>query len=370
MKIVILGLSLSSSWGNGHATTWRAIAKGLAQLNCETLFLERRQPWYCANQDLSNPWYCKLAFYDDVQELQTLWRAQIAEADLVLIGSFVPDGVAVIDIALAHARGPVCFYDIDTPVTLAALRAGRETYIAPRQIRQIHAYLSFTGGPNLRVLRERFGARRAEALYCCADPDIYRPTGNSPRWDLGYLGTYSDDRQPMLERLLIEPARRLPQRRFVVAGPQYPSSIEWPENVERIEHLAPCDHPAFYSRQRFTLNVTRADMVAAGWSPSVRLFEAACCASPIISDPWPGLDEVFRPESEIFIRDSSNAVVDLIERGDGRDAGERARRRALRDHTGLNRARKILSLLRNDTEARSAEPAGPAHGAAIAQARP
>lgn len=347
MNILILGLSLSSSWGNGHATTWRAIAKGLAQLGCETLFLERRQPWYSANQDLSDPWYCDLAFYDEVRDLPTLWRAHIAEADLVLVGSYVPDGVAVIDIALAHARGAVCFYDIDTPVTLAALASGRATYIAPRQIRQLHTYFSFTGGPTLRTLRERFGARRTEALYCCADPEIYRPTGESARWDLGYLGTYSIDRQPMLERLLIEPARRLPQRRFVVAGPQYPADIVWPENVDRIEHLAPADHPAFYSRQRFTLNVTRADMVAAGWSPSVRLFEAACCAAPVISDPWPGLDDVFRPEVEIFIRDSSEAVVDLIETGDGREAGERARHRALRDHTGLNRARKLTALVAN-----------------------
>ena len=361
MNIVILGLSLSSSWGNGHATTWRAIAKGLTQLGHRTLFLERRQPWYAANQDLTDPWYCELAFYEELRDLQTTWREDIERADLVIVGSYVPDGIAVIDIALGMARGPVCFYDIDTPVTLAALRSGRATYIAPRQIRQLHTYFSFTGGPTLRHLRERYAAPRAEALYCCADPDIYRPTGEAAQWDLGYLGTYSDDRQPMLERLLIEPARRLPHRRFVVAGPQYPATLEWPANVERIEHLPPADHPAFYSRQRFTLNVTRADMVAAGWSPSVRLFEAACCAAPVISDPWPGLDEVFRPEAEIFIRDNSEAVVDLIERGEGRDAGERARRRALRDHTGLNRARKLASI----ADACMAEPRAPASSSGL-----
>ncbi|MFN3889233.1 MAG: glycosyltransferase [Beijerinckiaceae bacterium] len=343
MKFTILGLSLSSSWGNGHATTWRAIAKGLAQLGHHVLFLERRQPWYADNQDLRDPWYCTLAFYDDLKELRVRWTKEIANADLVLVGSYVPDGVGVIDFALGNARGPVAFYDIDTPVTLAALRQGRATYIASRQIRHLDTYFSFAGGPTLAVLRERYGAHRAEALYCCADPDIYRPTGERPVWDLGYLGTYSEDRQPMLDRLLIEPARRLPHRRFVVAGPQYPSSIAWPANVQHIDHLAPSEHPSFYSRQRFTLNVTRSDMVEAGWSPSVRLFEAACCGSAIISDPWAGLDEVFSPELEVLVRDHSGAVIDLIERGEACDIGERARRRALRDHTGLNRARKLVT---------------------------
>jgi spore maturation protein CgeB len=348
MKVVILGLSLSSSWGNGHATTWRAIAKGLAQLGHESLFLERRQPWYLANQDLADPWYCKLAFYDELSELRSLWREQIVDADLVIVGSYVPDGVRVLDIALDIAKGAVTFYDIDTPVTLSALRGGQSTYIAPRQIMQLHTYFSFAGGATLLALREEFGARRAEALYCCADPEIYRPTGEPYAWDVGYLGTYSEDRQPMLERLLIEPALRLPNRRFVVAGPQYPASIRWPSNVDRIEHLPPAEHPSFYSRLRFALNVTRADMVRAGWSPSVRIFEAACCASAIVSDPWPGLDEVFRPESEILVRDSSEEMTRLIEECDPRAIGERARRRAMRDHTGLNRARKLVAAAEAD----------------------
>src|SRR5581483_548045 len=116
--------------------------------------------------------------------------------------------------------------------------------------------------------------------------------------DLSYLGTYSLDRQPVLERLLIEPARRAPQLRFAVAGAQYPDGIEWPANVERIEHVAPAEHPEFYASSRFTLNVTRADMVRAGYSPSVRLFEAAACGVPIISDYWQGLETFFQPGEE------------------------------------------------------------------------
>jgi spore maturation protein CgeB len=173
------------------------------------------------------------------------------------------------------------------------------------------------------------------------DPALYFPDEVPARYDLGYMGTYSDDRQPTVDRLLVEPARAWPAGRFVVAGPMYPDAIAWPPNVERITHLAPRDHRAFYSAQRFTLNVTRADMIAAGWSPSVRLFEAAACATPIVSDWWPGLDEVLAPGREILIAHSADdalrAVRDLPE-PDRRALGEAARARVLAAHTSAHRA--------------------------------
>jgi spore maturation protein CgeB len=168
------------------------------------------------------------------------------------------------------------------------------------------------------------------------------------RWDLGYLGTYSDDRQPALERLLLEPARREPRLRCVVAGPRYPPGIDWPRNVERIEHLAPGDHPAFYAAQRFTVNVTRADMVATGWSPSVRLFEAAACAAPVISDDWDGLEAFFVPGSEILVAlDAHEVLLALANTSEDtrRAIGQRARRRVLAEHTAQHRAVELEAHL-------------------------
>src|SRR5690606_8754344 len=136
----------------------------------------------------------------------------------------------------------LCFYDIDTPVTLDRLDSGNEEYIAARQVGLFDIYFSFSGGNVLDHLEEVRGARRAEALYCSVDAERYAPLDMLQRWDLGYLGTYSPDRQPTLDALLLEPARQLPQRRFVVAGPQYPDDIDWPDNVERIEHLPPAGH--------------------------------------------------------------------------------------------------------------------------------
>jgi spore maturation protein CgeB len=265
----------------------------------------------------------------------------------VIVGSYVPEGIGVIDSVFALARGVRAFYDIDTPVTLARLDAADCPYIAAEQIGRFDLYLSFTGGPILDRLATVFGARRSRAFYCAVDDTAYRPLSLPFRWDLGYLGTYSPDRQPMLERLLIEPARRLPQRRFVVAGPQYPGQIDWPANVERIDHLAPADHPRFYNSQRFTLNVTRADMRAAGWSPSVRLFEAAACGTPVISDRWPGLTELFPENDAIVTANDADAVMRALSGGEVQRSrlAERARSIVLAGHTGEARAAQLEQLL-------------------------
>jgi spore maturation protein CgeB len=344
-ELVFIGLSLSSSWGNGHATTYRALLRGLAAIGQKVLFLERDVPWYAANRDLPDPDFCELGFYASIEELTRRFGPRIAGARAVIVGSYVPDGIAVLDLVLEQARGLTAFYDIDTPVTLAALEKGAEDYIAIRQFPRLDLYYSFTGGPTLDRLARDFGARRPRTLYCAVDETRWRPMAADPRWDLGYLGTYSPDRQPALDRLLLQPARRLPRMRFVVAGPQYPAWIDWPDNVERLEHVAPADHAAFYVAQRFTLNITRAAMIAAGWSPSVRLFEAASCGTPIISDRWPGLADLLPEREAILIADETDDVVSAlisIADTDRRAIADRARGIVLAGHTGTARARQLL----------------------------
>jgi spore maturation protein CgeB len=302
MKFVFLGLSVTSSWGNGHATTYRGLMRGLASRSHDVLFLERDKPWYAAHRDLPHPPYGRARLYDSLDDLRTRFAADVRAADLVVIGSYVPEGAQAAAWVLETANGATAFYDIDTPVTLARLESGNEEYVAAAQIPRFDLYLSFTGGPTLPLLERRYGARRARVLYCSVDPGLYyRESRRETRWDLGYIGTYSADRQPALERLLIAPARRLPEARFVAAGSLFPESVEWPANVERIDHLPPDRHRAFYNSQRFTLNLTRRDMIRAGHSPSVRLFEAAACGVPIVTDCWPGLEEIFEPGGEVLV---------------------------------------------------------------------
>ena len=341
MKLVVVGLSLSSSWGNGHATTFRALLKAFARRGHDILFLERDVPWYRNNRDIADPDYCRLEFYGSVEELGR-WREHIRNADAVIVGSYVPEGVEVGRFVQRVASGVTAFYDIDTPVTLAKLERHDHEYLSPEVIPGYHLYLSFTGGPTLARIEQQYGSPMARALYCSVDPEGYPPLDVPKKWDLTYLGTYSDDRQPTLDKLLIEPARRLPHLKFCVAGPQYPDTIDWPENVERIEHLPPAEHAQFYAASRYTLNVTRADMIAAGWSPSVRLFEAASCATPVISDKWPGIESLFEPGREIVLADSSAEVVErLASSDDAADIGQAARERILSGHTADHRASEL-----------------------------
>jgi nucleoside-diphosphate-sugar epimerase/spore maturation protein CgeB len=348
MTLVVLGLSLSSAWGNGHAVTYRALLAAMARRGHRIVFLERRTPWYAAHRDLAEPDYADLRFYDDPADLAR-HADLVRDADAVIVGSYVPDGVAVGRWALRTAHGVVAFYDIDTPVTLAALERDECPYLAADMIPLYDVYLSFTGGPTLERLERRFGSPAARALACSADTAVYRPSATPPRWDLSYLGTYSADRQPVLEALLVGPARAAPHLRFVVAGPQYPPGIDWPDNVERIDHLAPADHPAFYGSSRYTLNVTRADMVAAGYSPSIRLFEAAACGTPVISDVWAGLEALFRPDQEIVLARTGDDVIVALARPpqDSRLIGAAARSRILAEHTPDHRAIALETALQD-----------------------
>jgi spore maturation protein CgeB len=344
MRIVVLGLSVTSSWGNGHATNYRALMRALSERGHDVLFLERDVPWYAAHRDLPRPPWGTTRLYASLAQLRREHAAAVRHADLVIVGSYVPDGVAVGEWVIATARGLPAFYDIDTPVTLAKLDRGDHEYLTPRLVRSYRLYLSFTGGPTPRRIEDELGSPCARAFHCLVDPQAYPVLDVAPRWDLGYLGTYSDDRQPALERLLLEPARRDPRLRCVVAGPQYPASIAWPPNVERIEHLPPTEHPAFYAAQRFTLNVTRADMLAAGWSPSVRLFEAAACGVPVVTDRWKGLGAFFEPGAEIVVADRGDDVrraLAEIEESQRVEIGRRARLRVLAEHTAAHRAAEL-----------------------------
>lgn len=355
MHLVVLGLSLSSSWGNGHATTYRALLKAFAARGHAVTFLERDVPWYSGpHRDLADPDWCRLVLYDGLDGLYAHMRL-VEEADAVIVGSYVPDGVAVGRWVQERASGVTAFYDIDTPVTLAKLGRGDFEYLSPDLIPGYRLYLSFTGGPTLRRIEQLYGAPAAHAFYCSVDPAAYPALERACRWDLSYLGTYSPDRQPVLDRLLLEPARRRPDLRFAVAGPQYPADIAWPGNVERFEHVGPQDHPEFYAASRFTLNVTRADMVRAGWSPSVRLFEAASCGTPVISDRWDGLSSLLEPGREVLIVDGPDEVEAILSDPDEtRPAaiGRAARTRILAEHTADHRASELEGYLAEATSRR------------------
>lgn len=351
MKLVVFGLSVSSSWGNGHATTYRALLRAFAARGNQVVFYEWNAPWYREHRDLPEPGFCRLQLYDRWEPVAARAVAEAREADAVLVGSYVHHGTRVIDDLAAGGVEMLHFYDIDTPVTVAQLRVADTDYLRADQVPLFVHYFSFTGGPFLRdVVGSEFGARDPRPLYCSVDAERYRPVRPDRRFraDLAYMGTYAPDRQPVVERLLTEPARQLPRLQFLVAGPQYPNAVRWPANVRHRAHVAPADHAAFYSSADWQLNATRADMVAAGWSPSVRLFEAGACGAAIVSDRWPGIEQLFTPGEEILLPESAEETADVLlgtHPDDRRALGAALRKRILAEHTAEQRAAELERML-------------------------
>jgi spore maturation protein CgeB len=347
MKLTIFGLSITSSWGNGHATTFRALCQALARRGHRIVFFEHNLEWYQNNRDLPHPPYCDLRLFEDWKDVLPAVRKELADSDVAMVGSYFPDAIPALDEVLSSPVPVKAFYDIDTPITIRNLRDnGCTEYLSKQHLPELDIYFSFTGGPMLEELESEFGAPFAVPLYCSVDPEKYRELPANPQFmcDLSYMGTYAPDRQPKIEELLCAPARRLAGRKFIVAGPQYPESIEWPANVERIVHLNPRHHAEFYCASRLTLNVTRREMVIAGYSPSVRLFEAAACAATMVSDIWPGLEAFFRPGKEILVPGGSDDVARYISDYDAselRRIGRAAREQVIASHTSDVRAREF-----------------------------
>lgn len=375
MKIVVLGLSLTSSWGNGHATTYRALLAALRQRKHRIMFFEKDEEWYASNRDLPSPEFCDLRLFSNWRSLLPSLRRELADSDLVVLGSFFPEGIRAAQ-EIANAPTPVkAFYDIDTPITLAKLRAGGAEYLRPEQVAIFDLYLSFTAGPILQQIQKEFGARCALPLYCSFEPQIYFPRRVFRRYqcDLSYMGTYSVDRQPKLDDLFLGAARELPAHRFILAGPQYPARLTWPPNVRHIRHLSPRWHPHFYSSSRMTLNITRKAMVEWGFSPSVRLFEAAGCGCPIVSDNWPGLDTVLTLGEEVLLAERTDDVMRLLNDVSDdqlRRIGFRARERVLAEHSSARRAEELENYVAAATKPRTAQPAslllsGPSPGSSL-----
>jgi spore maturation protein CgeB len=354
MKIIIVGLSISSSWGNGHATTYRSLLRALAARGHDLIFLERNTKWYAEHRDLTRPSFCELGLYESLRDLRIQFSQKIKAADLIMLGSYVREGIEIGEWLIRTARGAVVFYDIDTPVTMAKIAQADYEYLSPELIPEFDLYLSFSGGPLLERISSIYGARRVRPLYCSADPEILYPQVFQERWDLGYLGTYSPDRHHLFQELLLAPATMSARQRFAVIGSQYPSKVAWPPNVERLSHLSPNEHCRFYNSQRFTLNITRAPMVNAGFSPSVRLFEAAACGATVITDRWDGLELFFEPGQEILVAASACDVLSIISSmPDCRRSaiGRAGYQRFLKEHTPAHRAEALESYLQELQEA-------------------
>jgi len=361
MNITIFGLAVSSAWGNGHATLLRSLFRSLRALGHEVHFFEHDTPYYASHRDVTTLPYAELHLYSEWDAVLPLAKKVLAKSDVGMVTSYCPDGAAACDLVLESRLSRSVFYDMDTPVTLSRLDRGEHVdYVPATGLRGFDLVLSYTGGLALNGLRGKLGARTASTLYGWVDPEIYSQVETSAKFsaDLSYLGTYSADRQAFLQNLLIDPAHSLPERHFVIGGAMYPTAHLWPENVRYFDHIAPPDHPTFYSSSPLTLNITRGSMAAFGYCPSGRLFEAAACGTAVLSDWWTGLDCFFQPGEEILIAGSSAEAISAItkDRSILNGIGARARQRALDCHTAKVRAQRLIQLIESPTSDGEAFP--------------
>src|SRR4051812_31377323 len=350
MRIIIFGLTISSSWGNGHATLWRGLCRALARRGHSIVFYEQDVPYYAMNRDFFAVPGGELVLYGQWDDIATQARQHVAEADAAIVTSYCPHGIAATELVLEAPRAARIFYDLDTPVTLSRLRRGEAIgYIGAEGLAGFDLVLSYTGGGALEALRSELGAKRVAPLYGHVDPDVHRPVEPLARFasNLSYLGTYAADRQQQLEALFVEPAWQRKELRFLIGGAQYPQDFPWSDNIFFVRHLPPAEHPAFFSSSRLTLNVTRQAMAEMGWCPSGRLFEAAACGTAIVTDAWEGLESFFMPGEEVLVARETEDVLWALDLGadEIRRIASAGRERTLAEHTSDRRAETLEQLL-------------------------
>jgi spore maturation protein CgeB len=350
MRFVIFGLTVSSSWGNGHATIWRGLCGALGRSGHSVLFYERDVPYYRSHRDLDDPAEYTLRLYANWQMVEAEARHTAQEADCAIVTSYCPDARAAADLILESKAALRVFYDLDTPVTLRSLEKDAEVpYLPVYGLEPFDLVLSYTGGKALQELQSRLGARRVAPLYGCVDTSFYKRVMPSAQYccDFSYLGTYAEDRQSRLDELFLEPARKAPQLKFCLGGALYPNDFPWISNIHFVRHLPPQEHAAFYSSSKLTLNITRAAMAEMGYCPSGRLFEAAACGTPILSDEWDGLDQFFTPGKEILIAHNAEQVRDALKLGSGelQAIAHAAQERVAAEHRAEQRASQLVGLI-------------------------
>jgi spore maturation protein CgeB len=362
MKLVVFGLSVTSSWGNGHATLWRGLCRALYRRGHQVVFFERDQPFYAASRDLGTLPGLEVVLYREWHDVRNRAARELDGADAAIVTSFCADASPASQLVLSSRSSVRAFYDMDTPVTLSTLAREQHVFYLPEMgLGEFDVVLSYTGGKALDELRSRLGARRTAALYGSVDPELHGQAAARAEFEavLSYLGTYSDDRQRALAELFIAPAESLESQSFVIAGAQYPSDFPWRSNIRFVRHLPPADHSAFFASSLATLNVTRAPMAALGYCPSPRLFEASACAVPTISDAWEGIENFLEPGQETLLARNRDDVIDALglPREQLRRIGRRARERVLAEHTAAHRAIELEQALFETHSPSAASPA-------------
>jgi spore maturation protein CgeB len=350
VKLVVFGSSVSRSSRDGHGAFWTGLIKALGGLGHRVIFFERDLAESAHYRELREIPSGEWILYPSWPQARHRAEQHLTDADAAIVTSSCSDAVDACTEVLSSPARVRCFYDLDPGMTLDRHRSGEPLeYLPPRGLADFDLVLSYTGGQALVELKTQLGARHVAPLYASVDPDVYHPVPPEERFrcDLSYLGNYSADRRAGLEDLLLEPARRRADLRFAVAGLEYPGDFPWQENIHFKSYVPPAEQAAFYSSSRLTLSLTRRAAAELGYCPPARLFEAAACGMPVLSDEWDGLDYFFEPGRDILVARTTGHVMDALAMNHEALAriARAGRERALSSHTAARRALELENIL-------------------------
>ena len=352
--IAFFGSSLVSSWWNGAATYYRGVIRGLAALGHRVTFYEPIAYQRQEHRDIDDPDWARVVIYPAEDERQV--RATVARArgaDVVVKTSGVGVFDHVLEDAVLQLGGPAtttAYWDVDAPVTLSRMEADVDDPLR-RALPGFDVVLTYGGGQPVIDRFAALGARRVELVYNALDPATHHPVPPDSAFvaDLSLLANRLPDRESRIEELFLRAAELLPGRSFLLGGNGWDDK-PMPPNVRKLGHVGTEHHNAFNCSPLAVLNVTRADMVANGWSPATRVFEAAGAAACLLTDRWDGIGDFLEPRREVLVAGDGAEVAGLLDGLDelrARDIGQAACKRVLHEHTYAHRAEQVDALLRS-----------------------
>jgi len=345
VNIAWFGSSLVSSYWNGAATYYRGLVRALAERGNTVTFYEPDAYERQAHRDIDDPPWAEVVVWEPTEARAGALVRAARSADVVVKAS----GVGVLDewleMAVAELEGPTrIFWDVDAPATLAAADA-RFAALVP----QFDLVLTYGGGERVVERYRELGARDCAPIYNALDPSTHHPVPRDPRFacDIAFLGNRLPDREARIEEFFLRAAEQAPERSFLLGGSGWDDK-QLPPNVRWVGHVGTAEHNAFNVTPLAVLNVTRASMVANGWSPATRVFEAAGAGACLITDAWEGIDEFLEPGREVLVARDGRDVAEFVRKllpDTARNIGAAARERVLRDHTYVQRAEQVEEIL-------------------------
>ncbi|ABS27410.1 glycosyltransferase [Anaeromyxobacter sp. Fw109-5] len=360
MDIAFFGSSLVSAYWNGAATYYRGLLRALAARGHRVTFYEPDAYDRQSHRDIEDPpWARVVVWPSDAGSLEACLE-EAGHADLVVKASGVGVHDALLEARVLELRRPgnrVVFWDVDAPATLERVDADRSDpfrALVPRY----DLVFTYGGGPPVVAAYEALGARRCVPVYNALDPETHHPAMPEARLacDLALLANRLPDREARVREFFLDPAARLPQRRFVLGGAGW-GDLPLPPNVSWLGHVPTADHNALNSSALAVLNVNRDSMARFGFSPPTRVFEAAGAGACIVCDAWEGLETFLEPGREVIVARSGDdvaAAVGALSRERARAVGAAARRRVLAEHTYSRRALEVEAALGVAPERRGA----------------